>query len=271
MNKVFEKTEIAGKKLKKSIKRSATPKGLGVLIIHGLTANPDTVRGIEPPVKALGLPTRMPVLRGHGAKSPEALRGVTWHDWLADAQSSLDDLLTESEKAIVVGHSLGGLLTLALAADNGDKIDSIILAAAAVQPASPLAPGRALHFLAPLVGALLKKWDFPPVYTDPALARGNPNYLWAPMDAVLSFLDFTGVARSRLSDVKTPTLILQSHSDSLVSPKSANIIYNGISTPAEKKQIVWFEKTNHEMFLDCERDAVADAIIKYIRSRIGTR
>ena len=241
----------------------------GVLIIHGLTANPDTVRTIEPHVQELGLPYRMPVLRGHGAHSPEALRNVTWHEWLSDAECALHDLLTESEKAIVIGHSMGGLAALHLAADSRDKIDSIILIAAAVQPASPIAPGKPLHFLSPVVGKLLKKWDFPPVYADAALAAGNPNYLWAPMDAVLTFLDFTGTTRSRLSQIQTPALILQSRKDSLVAPISANIICNEISTPAEQKQIVWFEKTNHEMFRDCEHEAVANVIMKYIRKRIG--
>ena len=47
----------------------------GVLIVHGFTSSLDCVSGIEPPLKALGLPTRMPVLRGHSAESPEALRG----------------------------------------------------------------------------------------------------------------------------------------------------------------------------------------------------
>ena len=57
----------------------------GVLIVHGFTSSLDCVNGVQPFVQDLGLPTRMPVLRGHGAESPEALRGVTWHDWVADA------------------------------------------------------------------------------------------------------------------------------------------------------------------------------------------
>ncbi len=76
----------------------------GVLIIHGFTSSLDCVSGIEPPFKSLGLPTRVPVLRGHGAESPEALRGVTWHDWVADAEAALKDLLTEVDQVVVFGH-----------------------------------------------------------------------------------------------------------------------------------------------------------------------
>ena len=241
----------------------------GVLILHGFTASLDCVREIEPPITALGLPSRMPVLRGHSAASPEALRGVTWDDWVSDAKTALQDLLTEVEKAIVIGHSMGGLVALTLAVDHSNDIDSIIVAGAAVQMTSPLAPGKPLHFLIPIVARLVKKWDFPLIYADPALAQHNTNYLWAPMDAVLSVLDFSMATRIRLPEIKIPTLILQSHKDTTVAPESADIIDKEISTPAEQKRIVWFDKTEHEMFRDCEREAIIAVISNYVQERIS--
>jgi carboxylesterase len=245
-------------------------KPYGVLILHGFTSSLDCVREIEPPLKALGLPIRMPVLRGHGAASPEALRGVTWQDWAADAETALVDLLSEADKAIVIGHSMGGLAALDLALKHGDRLDSLVLAAAAVQPASPLAPGKPFSFVAPLLRVVLKKWDFPPVYADPSLAQYNTNYLWAPIESVLSVLDFSKAIRKRLVEIKTPTLILQSRKDTTVAPACADIIYNEISTPAAQKRIVWFEKTEHEMFRDCERAAIIEVITNYVRERIGS-
>lgn len=244
-------------------------KPYGVLILHGFTASLDCVNGLEPPIQALGLPTRMPVLRGHGAESPEALSGVTWHDWVADAEAALNDLLEEVEQAIVFGHSMGGLAALNLAYDHAEQIDSLILAAAAIQMTSPLAPGRSLHFLTPLVVRLLKKWDLPPIYADPDLAQYDTNYMWAPMDAIVTFLEFTEVTRRRLPEVHMPTLILQSRKDTTVAPESAEIIYQNISTPAEQKRIVWFETTEHEMFRDCEREATIGTVVDCVRERIG--
>jgi len=242
-------------------------KPYGVLIIHGFTSSLDCVNGLEPPLKALGLPTRMPTLRGHGAASPEALRGVAWQDWLADAEVALRDLLAEADKAIVFGHSMGGSVTLTLAADHPDVIDSIVVAAATVQLTNPLAPGRPLHFLAPLVARLLKKVDMPPTYADPALAQYDTNYPWAPIDAVTSLFDFIKVTRRRLPEVRVPALIMQSRKDTTVAPESAEIIYNGISTPPEQKRIAWFEVTEHEMFRDCERGAAIGTVVNYVRER----
>ncbi len=264
-------------------------KPLGALIIHGFTASLDCVREIEPPLKALGLPTRMPVLRGHGGASPEALRGVKWQDWLADSEAALNDLLTECDKAIVIGHSMGGLMALLLASrvplvgnnlveaganlmagkiDLPVRIDSLVLAAAAVQLTNPMAPGRPLHFLAPLVARLLKQWPMPPVYADPELAKFDTNYAYAPMDAVKTLLDCVEVTRKKLDQVIVPTLILQSRKDTSVALESVRMIYTGILTPAEEKKIVWFEKTEHEMFRDCERYAIIDVIANYARERM---
>jgi len=244
-------------------------KPYGVLIVHGFTSSLDCVNGLEAPLQALGLPTRMPVLRGHGASSPDALRGVTWHDWVSDAEAALKDLLTEADKAIVFGHSMGGLVTLTLAADHPDVIDSIVVAAAAVQLTSPLAPGRSLHFLAPLVARLLKKVNMPPIYADPALAQYDTNYRWAPIEAVTALFDFIEATRRRLVEVRVPALIVQSRKDTTVAPESAEIIYEGISTPPGHKRITWFEVTEHEMFRDCEREGTIGAVVDYVRERVG--
>jgi alpha-beta hydrolase superfamily lysophospholipase len=75
---------------------------LGVLLLHGYTSSLDTVNGMVPTLTRLGLPYRMPVLRGHGTHERD-LRGVTAADWYADASAALNDLLREVPRAAVVG------------------------------------------------------------------------------------------------------------------------------------------------------------------------
>jgi carboxylesterase len=241
----------------------------GVLIIHGFASSLDSVRSIEPPLKSMGLPTLMPLLRGHGQTSPEALRGVTWHDWLADAKAALQELLAQADQAILVGHSMGALVGLTIAADGTNGVDSLVLAATPIQLGSPLAAGQPLHFLKPLVIRLLKKWDLPPVYAEPALAKHDTNYHWAPMDAISSFLEFSEFALGRLPQVSVPTLILHSRRDATAAPVGAELVRDGIGTPDGLKRIRWFEITGHEMFQDCESQAAVGSVVEYVRGRVG--
>ena len=245
-----------------------TKKPLGVLLVHGFTASPKNIIALEAPLNELGLPTRAPLLHGHGADSPEALRNSTWRDWLADGEDALKDLLSEAEKAIIVGHSMGGLVALNLAADYSRSIDSIVLAAAAVYLTNILAPGRALNFLAPLYAAIIKKVDMPPVYVEQAQAQFDPNYAWSPTPPILSLFEFARLTRARLQEVNVPALIVNSRKDGTVATESAQIIFDGLATAGTEKSILWFEKTEHEMFLDIERHVVIKAIVDYIKSRL---
>jgi carboxylesterase len=241
----------------------------GVLILHGFSSSLDCVNGIEPPLKQLNLPTRMPVLRGHGAESPEALRGVKWQEWVEDGEAALHDLLIDVEKAIVFGHSMGALVALHLAVDYPDLVDSLILAAPCIAFTNPLAPGEPLHFLSPLVVKLLKKKTMHSRYADPTLAQYNTNYRWVPTDAVATLFDFSEVTRKRLSEIKQPIYIIQSHQDRTVPEKAGDIILNHISTPPELKRRKWFSVSGHGMFQDCERRDVIQAVVDYVGERTG--
>jgi carboxylesterase len=244
---------------------------LGVLILHGFTASLDCVSEIQVPLDALGIPSRMPVLRGHGAASPEALRNVEWTDWVTDSEAALQDLRTEVERVVIVAHSMGTLVAVMLAAKFAGEgfLDSLVLAAPAVQLASPMAPGNKFSFLIPVLKRVLKKWDMPPTYADPSLAQYDTNYRWAPMDAVMEMLSFSGAARERLPEITLPTLIIQSRNDTTVSPESADIVYQSIGTPPAEKRIVWFERSEHEMFRDCEREGVVQSVAEYVQERLA--
>lgn len=242
---------------------------LGVLILHGWTSGMSTVSGLETPIRSLGLPTRMPILRGHGASSPEALKGVKWEDWVQDATNTLDDLLTEVEHVVIVGHSMGGMLALHLAAVHPQGVDSIITAGSPGKMSTPFAPGNILHPLFCILWPLIKKYDKGTLkYADPELAKLDDSYRWAPTSAIKELFDLLKMQKKILHDVHVPSLFLQSTKDSTVNPDSAYILFNGIATPVGDKKIVWYNKTEHGMFLDVESRQVIQSVIDFIVERM---
>jgi len=241
-------------------------KPLGGLILHGFTSSLDCVSPLVSVVEHYDLPYRMPVLRGHGTQ-PEDLIGVGWPDWYADAEEALDDLLQEVERGIVMGLSMGGLVTLQLAAEHPEEVAGVVCIATALRLSDPLAPGNPLSFLRPVVMKVVKFWPMPPDYADKELEALDTNYTRAPLDAINSLLEYGPYVEGWLSEVRAPALIVQSHLDPTVKPESAQVIYDGISS--EDKEVVWFHKSHHEMLRDLERESVVEAADRFVGRLVG--
>jgi carboxylesterase len=201
--------------------------------------------------------------------TPNALLGVAWADWVADAEQAMAEVLQETEKVTVIGHSMGAMIAIILASENIEKIDSIIVAGTPIKGNSPFAPGAPLNFLVPLFSKIKKKWDMTPVFADPKYVRTDTGYEWVPTIAWLQVFDLIKETQRRLPKVTVPTLILQSKMDTGSSPEGAKILYDSIATPTEQKRLVWFEKTEHIMFLDCEEEEINRTVVEYLQGRIA--
>jgi pimeloyl-ACP methyl ester carboxylesterase len=92
--------------------------------------------------------------RGHGAAARVSDAGLA--DYYVDAREALDAVRERVAGPVVIaGHSMGGLLAIALAADHGERVGGLVL----VDPVYPDAEGASGHDLgplAPLMIALMK-------------------------------------------------------------------------------------------------------------------
>ena len=245
-------------------------KPLGVLVLHGFSSNPDNFRHFTPLLETLDVEYHVPLLRGHGADTPEAVGGIPWQSWVEDCHHSLHELSSKVERVIILGHSMGGWLALNLSIDYRSMIDSVIVAGASLRTVSKLGPGRPLNFLVPVLSRLYKRWDFSSVYSDQKLVDSDPSYDWIPTAAFKEVFDLLHLTKSRIAEVNVPTLILHSLRDSTNDPRGVSELVESISTSTDEKRVVWFEKTEHSMFLDCERDEVNKTIIEHIQQRVET-
>jgi len=240
----------------------------GVLVIHGFTATLESVKSLSYSLGELGIPLSVPLLTGHGAASPEALRGVKWERWMADAEDAFQKLSLEAEQIIVIGHSMGALLSLNLAVRHQERIDSLVLATTAINLFSLFAPGRPLHFAAPLLGKIFRNWELKSDFSDEEYATSTLHYSWVPTAAIISLFDLIKKSTQLLPLITVPVLIIHSRKERTVRPESAIILYNGISTPSSEKSLIWLEHSGHQLFCDCEREKAVEAIIDYLSCRI---
>lgn len=232
----------------------------GVLALHGFTSHISCVSPIEPLLQERGVPYRFPILRGHGGE-PRDLVGVSSREWYEDAESALFDLLEECEKVIVVGHSMGGLVTLELAARHGDRIAGVIVAAPALKFADPLSA------LTPVMARLVSFWPSPNAFHDKELAKASQNYKKFPTDAFASLFAYAGEVGNLLSFVKVPVVVLHSHKDQVISPKAANVVMERVSS--SDRSVVWFHESGHEMFMDLEAEAVVAEVGRALDRLLG--
>ncbi len=231
---------------------------LGCLILHGFTSSLDCVRPLVPMAEQLDMPYRMPVLRGHGTH-PKDLRGVRASDWYADALTALHELRDETERVVVCGLSMGGLVALQLAADQPALIGGVATIAAALRFVDPLAR------FSPLLARVMPtfKIDAGKGFSDQQLALASTNYPHFATDAFVSLYRYGAIVRSLLPQVKAPLLVIHSKVDRIVKPSSAHTIYD--EAGSQHKELRWFERSGHEMLQDCEAPAVVATIETFIR------
>jgi len=230
---------------------------VGVLVLHGFTSHVSCVADLRFPLDELGLPYRIPILRGHGGQW-EDLQNVKAADWYEDAENSLLDLLSECRKVIVVGLSMGGLVALDLAAHHRKTVVGVATLAAAIKFKDPLAP------LSGAMSKVIKSWPSPNAYVDRELRKQrNRNYPKFPTAAFASLYEYSRQVENNLSFIAANTLVLWADKDEIVHPKAAHTIYDKVST--KNKRITCIEGSGHEMLLDREAPKATHEVVAFIK------
>jgi carboxylesterase len=252
-----QKVECAVKLETQNIDRATT---LGVLILHGFTSGRATVERVVPLAEALGLPWRLPQLRGHWTMSAD-LEGVTYKHLLADAQAAFGDLRDQVDRVVVVGLSVGGLLALDLALQQPAGLDSVVALVPALRYVNPLAR------FAPLVARLMKtaKNDVALAFTDRSLAGRAGNYTSFPSATFVTIAQAGQRVEAQLPRISVPLLAIGSRRDRVVQPQVAQRVYDRVGS--RNKELTWFERSGHELLLDCEAEAVAERVGVFLQQR----
>ena len=190
----------------------------GVLVVHGFTGNPGSMRGLAEACASAGFHVEMPRLAGHGTDIEDMLP-TTWSDWLRDADTAYTMLASRVEKVVVMGLSMGGTLTLWLASQR-PSIAGIVC----VNPAAQAMPEE---IVSAIDGMLTEGTEvIPGIGSDIADPDTTENaYSGTPIRPLLSFIaDGLKPLAERLPEIKVPLLLFTSTQDHVVSPADSDFI-----------------------------------------------
>ena len=221
---------------------------IGVLLVHGLNGSRRDLAEMEEFLQARGMLTHNMLLPGHGLHVRD-LMPLGWSDWEKAVRQELLDLKQRCDIVFLVGLSLGGALSLHVAAH--EEVAGIVSLCA------PL-------YLHPLTEILVKltKRVTPLLPTlredvrDPVARRRYRRevYRWTPMSPVESMLKFLPQLRAELPQITVPALIMISVHDHVVPARDGREIYRLIGS--QEKHLVTFYRSYHVITKDHDREEV---------------
>ncbi|NKQ53048.1 alpha/beta fold hydrolase [Amycolatopsis sp. K13G38] len=233
----------------------------GVLLCHGFTGTPQSMRPWGEHLAGHGYTVRCPRLPGHGTTWQECNR-TTWPDWYGCVRTELLQLRETCENVFVFGQSMGGTLALRLAEDFGEQVAGLVLVNPSVMTLrkdAKLLPvlSRVLPSV-PGIASDIKK----PGVTELAYAR-------TPVRAAASLAQLWRLVRADLAKVTQPLLLFHSVVDHVVEPVNARIVLEGVR--GEDVTEVVLQDSFHVATLDNDAPTIFERSVEFVAERVGSR
>ncbi|MBQ0923186.1 alpha/beta hydrolase [Saccharopolyspora endophytica] len=235
---------------------------IGVLLCHGFTSTPQSMRGWAEHLAEAGHTVRCPLLPGHGTRWQE-LNRTTWRDWYGAVEQALDELRDRCRSVFVFGLSMGGTLTLRLAELHPD-IAGIVLVNPSVmtlRKEAKLLPvlSRVVPSMAAIAGDIAK-----PEVVELAYSR-------LPLRGMASLQQMWSVVRADLGSVRQPLLLLHSAVDHVVEPENSAIVLHEVGSQDVTEVVL--DDSYHVATLDHDAPRIFSDSVEFVHrvhsARVG--
>jgi carboxylesterase len=233
---------------------------VGVLLVHGFTGSPASMRPWGEHLAAEGFTVRIPRLPGHGTRWQD-MNVTTWQDWYGEAEAALDDLLRHCDAVFVMGLSMGGTLTLRLAEERGADVRGIVLVNASIHNENKALPALPLVKLAvPALKAIANDIAKP--------GADEIAYPKTPLRALASLVKLWRLTKADLGKVTVPVLMFRSAIDHVVEPSNAVEIRARIGS--DDVQEVVLPDSYHVATLDYDAPTIFEGSVEFVRKHAAT-
>jgi carboxylesterase len=236
----------------------------GVLLVHGFTGSPASMRPWGEYLANAGYRVRGPLLPGHGTRWQD-LASVTWQQWYAEVLGGFTALRREVDQVFVAGLSAGGALALRLAAEQGEAIAGLVVVNATVRrPERPDAFVFSQVDRLGLLGLVTPVMPSVPGIINDIKKPGQDEHGYdkVAVKGAAQFFKLQNVVRSELPKVTQPLLVLSSLEDHVVEPVNSTIVVSEVSSP--RRRFVQLKNSYHVATLDNDAEVIFEESKRFI-------
>lgn len=226
---------------------------VGVLVVHGFTGTPQSMRPWAEHLAAAGHTVSLPRLPGHGTRW-EDLQQTRWPDWYGEIDNAFSALRSRCDQVFVAGLSMGGTLSLRVAEQRPDEVAGLVL----VNPSIMMKDPRLV--VMPILRRL--------VSTQPGIASDikKPGvkelaYDRVPLNAFASLMDLWGQVRADLGRITAPVLMFRSTVDHVVAPINGETLRKELRSPVRETMLT---DSYHVATLDNDAPTIFAGAVDFI-------
>lgn len=259
-------------------------KPVGVIVlIHGLADHSGRYSSTAAHFARHGWVTYACDLRGHGLSSDGHKRGRVHVDSFDDYDKDVDAILGLARErcanlpCVILGHSMGGLISLRYAIRHPDLLDGAVISSPALGSHPDAQPLGFLKFAVRILSLFTPRVLFPSDLDTNAISR-DPDVVRAYIgDALVSekvsarwYTSFTRAMaeiQDKATELGIPTLLMQSGADTLVDPATTRRW--AAKVPAEYIEFVVWDGLYHEMFNEPEKDKVRARVVDWLQNFVA--
>jgi len=250
-----------------SARGSGTRGSVGVVVVHGFTANPIGTRPLGMRLAAEGYSVEVPLLPGHGTSARDLAR-TRYADWRMTVLNAVTTLGRGCEQVVLVGHSMGGSIALDLAGSGDHPLAGVVTINSLVLDRTELLARLApvLQHVVPFVPR-----DAAGMPSDDLAKPGVDEhaYAWVSARAAQSYIAELPRIRDGLARISCPVLVVSSPEDHTVDPANGDAIADGL-VGSSKVERFTTKRSFHVPLLDYDADVLEDRILGFVADVTGT-
>jgi carboxylesterase len=225
-----------------------------VLVLHGFTGNPQSLRPLAEAVAAAGFAVDLPLLPGHGTVIGEMIP-TRWEDWSGAAEAAFEALAERCEQVAVAGLSMGATLACWLTERHPE-----IVGVTVVNPLLQSPPQEFLDGIQSLLDAGTESVEGigSDIAKDGAVEAA---YSGTPLAPALSLFEAADKVGKNLGEIRCPSLLFSSRVDHVVDPASGDLFEASVGGPLER---VYLERSYHVATLDWDAPLIEERVVKFM-------